>query len=302
MIEREKKTFSGNLLDIDFYPVWESGKPVRTGKASRTSPEMAKYNRIIANKKLIRLINSNFGEDDYFAAVTYNPANAPESEDGARRDINNYFRRIKTLRMRRLSQAKARINQLYKKGLCSSDPEIAQLKKDIKKLSQPMKYIYTIETVEYKRPRADGRTQNFHFHLFITGGLTAKEMKAKWNKGARLSFDNYEPGIFGPEAAALYMLKDPRGRKSFAYSKNLSKPKIRVRDGKISRAAVNKMALMRCDDREYFEKRYPGYRFLRCYSRFNPYNCQWYVSVVMYRTAGKTPSWTVEEWGCDDYV
>ena len=58
------------------------------------------------------------------------------------------------------------------------------------------------------------------------------------------------------------------------------------------------MATQRVDDREYWEKRYKGYRFIRCYSRYNDYNGYWYVSVVMYRVKDgqAPPDWNVEEW------
>ena len=69
-----------------------------------------------------------------------------------------------------------------------------------------------------------------------------------------------------------------------------------MKDGKISRLGVERLAALRVDDAEYWERRYKGYRFLRCYSRFNPFNGQWYVSAVLYRTNGDPPKWEEEEW------
>ena len=92
------------------------------------------------------------------------------------------------------------------------------------------------------------------------------------------------------------MAKDPHGNKSFSASRNLSKPKERVKDGKISKRTVEKIAQQRADDREYWEKRHKGYRFLRCYSRYNEYNGHWYVTAVMYKTGEAAPRWEEEEW------
>ena len=69
-----------------------------------------------------------------------------------------------------------------------------------------------------------------------------------------------------------------------------------LKDGKITRRGVERMAKERVDDREYWEKRYKGYRFVKCYARYNNFNGYWYVSVVMYKTAGAPPKWDIKEW------
>ena len=60
------------------------------------------------------------------------------------------------------------------------------------------------------------------------------------------------------------------------------------------------MAKLRVDDREYWERRYKGYRFLRCFARFNKYNGHWYVSAIMYKADKNEllPDWKVgeDEW------
>ena len=64
--EREKKTKSGPLLEVDFYPVFEDGRrlPTRPIKTKRSTKEQAEYNRRQAEKKIVRLVNANFGADD----------------------------------------------------------------------------------------------------------------------------------------------------------------------------------------------------------------------------------------------
>ena len=35
------------------------------------------------------------------------------------------------------------------------------------------------------------------------------------------------------------------------------------------------------DDREFWEKKFKGYRFVKLIKKFNDFNLNWYVSVVM---------------------
>lgn len=301
--EREKKTKSGPLLEIDFFPVFEDGRrlPVRPPKTKRSTKEQAEYNRRQAEKKIVRLVNANFGEDDYFMHPTYEPAKAPQSEKEARRDIVNYLRRVKTRRaseLRKINKALAAVKThvLNCRTMRFCQATLAELKKKRRKLEEPLKYVYVIEKQTYKTGIYAGRN-NWHFHLFITGGLSDKMLESMWTNGLRTNANNFQPEKFGPEAAAKYMAKDPQGSKRFVCSHNLKKPSTPPpKDGKISRRGVEKLAKERVDDREYWEKRYKGYRFIKCYARHNNYNGHWYVSVVMYKTAGEPPKWEVKEW------
>lgn len=249
---REKKIYSGRMLEADFYPVYENRRrlPERAAKNKITSEEQAEYNRQQSEKRFIRLVNCNFGTDDIFLHLTYAPENAPGNEDAARRDVNNYLRRVKYY------------FQKHKLG--------------------KLKYIYVIEQKVYRKGRFAGLV-NWHCHLFITGGAFDRDTAEKmWKKGMA-NADRYQPDTFGPETAARYLCKDPQGRKRFVCSKNLKKPVEKHKDGKVGRKTVEKMAKIYAYDREYWERRYPGYDFINCIPRFNDYNSNWYVSVVMFR-------------------
>ena len=92
------------------------------------------------------------------------------------------------------------------------------------------------------------------------------------------------------------------GLKAFQLFPKPQKPEQKVKDGKIKRRSVERMAKERVDDAAFWEKRYKGYRFIRCYSRYNEYNGNWYVSVVMYKTDGDPPDWKEKEWITTDYT
>lgn len=307
-MQREKQTRSGPLLEVDFYPVFSDGRrlPTRKPKTKPSTAEQKRYNRTIATKKFIRLANANFDSSDYLMHPTYSPQNAPQDENEARRDIVNYLRRVKTKRKSEAKRLRADLKKAKEAADAMPDNDflsasVKKIEAQIAKLEAPFKYIYVIEKQIYKTGIYAGRV-NWHFHLFITGGIEDKTLEDMWTNGLRTNCNNYQPEKFGPEAAARYMSKDPQGAKRFCCSRNLEKPKEKTKDGKISRTAVERMATERVDDAAYWEKRYKGYRFLRCYSRFNEYNGRWYVSAVMYKTGGDAPKWEENEWITTDYT
>ena len=285
-MEREKRTRSGKLLEVDFYPVFADGRKMlsRAPKSKDSTPEQQKYNTTQAVKKFVRLVNANFDNTDLFMSPTYLPEKAPQSEEEARRDIVNYLRRVKTKRA-------AELRKIEKQFAQKSDDKDLTKRRD--KLAAPFRYIYVIEKQTYKTGANKGRN-NWHFHLFLTGGLDRDTLEDMWPHGVRVNTHRFQPERFGPEAAARYCSKDPQGSKRFCYSRNLQKPIVApTRDGKITPRGVEKLATERVDDREYWERRHKGYKFIRCFARYNVFNGYWYVSVVMYKTENteEIPTW-----------
>ncbi len=277
---REKRTKSGPLLEIDYYPVFSpSGRAVPRKKPP---PEKkALYNERESVKRFVRLINANFDTQDYFMGITYAAEAAPQSEEEARKDIGNYFRRIRTKRASELKKVEKQLRAL------PPDSSLKELRRELmakrRRLRQPIKTAYTLERITYQRGPYRGRA-NWHSHLFITGGLDPRTMERIWKKGVQVSCDYFQPERFGPEAAARYMSKCPRGKKKFSCSKNMKKPDVSQKDGRISAATVEKMATKLMDDARYWQTKAPGYRLLRTYPRYDEYNGFWYMSVVMYKT------------------
>lgn len=294
---REKQTVSGRLFEADFYPVWNDGRrmPSRVPKHKRSTAEQQKYNHKQAVKNCIRMINVNFNETDHILHPTYEPSKAPQNEKQARRDLQNALKRLKRRREKELKITEQALAAIPNIKELESQRNILEKKRD--KLNEPFKYIYVVEKVTYKSGKYAGR-DNWHFHLFITGGLDRDETEKMWHGGMRTNCDRFQPDKFGPEAMAKYMMKDPQGSKRFVHSRNLQKPNPpKIRDGKITKRGVERLAKFRNDDAEYWENRYKGYRFVRCFQRYNSYNGHYYVSVVMIKTEGKElPQWRLEEW------
>ena len=307
-MQREKQTFSGPLLEVDFYPVFDDGRrmPTRAPKTNPSTEAQRRYNRTKAIKKFIRLINANFDTTDYMMHPTYQSELAPQSEEEARRDIGNYIRRVKTKRASELKRQRKNLKLAEEAAVQMPDNKflalsVEKLKAKVLKLEQPFKYGYVIHKQVYKRGKYAGCI-NWHFHLFLTGGIDNRTLEGMWTNGIRTNCNNYQPDKFGPEAAARYMCNDPHGTKRFFCSRNLTKPTEKVKDGRVSRSTVARMAKDRVDDRAYWEKRYKGYRFIRCYNRYNEYNGHWYVSAIMYKTDGDPPRWEENEWITTDYI
>lgn len=294
---REKHIKSGKLFEADFYPVWDDGRrmPLRAPKTKRSTEAQAKYNKLQAVKKLVRLINANFDENDIIMHPTYEQSKAPQCEEDARKDLINYLRRVKNRRVSELKKVEEALAALPDIEVLSQQRNELETRRQ--KLSEPFKYIYCIEKVEYKTGRYAGR-DNWHFHLFITGGITRNVLESMWTNGLRTNADQFQPDKYGPEAIAKYMAKDPQGAKRWVCSRNMDKPvESKPKDGKNSRRGVAIMAQLRVDDAAYWENRYKGYKFIRCYARFNDYNGHWYVSVVMYKAdSGAPPRWNQDEW------
>ncbi len=292
---REKHTKSGKLFEANFYPIWKNGHrvPTRAPKTKRSTEAQAKYNHTQAVKKAVRLVNENFDTGDVLMDITYTAENAPLNEDVAKRIFANYIRRVKT---KRASEMK-RITKIL-----SDNPNDRNLNKQRKKLKQPFLYYCVLEETIYKSGKHKGKS-NWHYHLFMTGGVDRDTLEDIWDENASVNARRFQPERFGPEAAAKYITKDLHGKRKILRSKNLKNPYVpdpSRRDGKTSARQVERWAKERIDDADFWERKYKGYKFIRCYPRKNPFNGRWYLSVIMYKTGNEAPPWKFDEWITDE--
>ncbi|MBR3802510.1 MAG: hypothetical protein IKK37_03570 [Clostridia bacterium] len=290
---RNKKTISGKMLEVDYYPIFDDGRrvPTRAPKTKPSTEAQEKYNRAKAKKKIVRLVNANFDNTDFFVHPTYEDFQAPQTEEQARKDIVNYLRRIKTKRKSELKKVSAELSELEEVCKESESKFLAvrldKLRHKVSKLAEPFKYIYVMERQEYKSGARKGQL-NWHFHLFMSGGLDAETVEAMWPY--RINCNRYQPEKFGFEAAAKYIAKDPCGSKSFAYSKNLTQPTVlEPKDGRVTKRYVERIARERVDDKDFWEKKFKGYRFVKLVKKFNEFNLNWYVSVIMVKAGTGEP-------------
>lgn len=300
---KEKITKAGKLLNTDFYPCFDNGRkiPTKPPKTQGSTEAQKKYNNIKAKKELIYIINENFDEEDIIMHPTYKPCNAPQSEEKARRDMVNYIRRVKRLRAKELLKVTAALDALPDSEALDEVREKLKMQKS--KLEAPLKYVYVIEKEIYQRGPLKGRV-NWHFHMCITGGFDRKVYERMWTGGLRTNADQFQPEKFGPESIGKYMGKDPQGAKRFVCSRNIKRTykQPKVKNSRFSKRTLAQLSQERSEDKQYWEKRYPGYRFVRAFPRYNEYNSHWYLTVVMYAAGdGPVPKWDMDNWPNDDW-
>ena len=250
---REKRIFSGKILEAEFYPVTADGKLYTRGKKKEVSREsQQKLNDKNARKKLRRLIENNFEEEnDYYCTFTYTNNEIPKTYEECKRDLTNFFRRMRRAR--------------EKENL----PEL--------------KYIYAIEFTASKRTGI----ARFNIHMVINGGLPRKVVKKMWGKGEIKKVEELQAGEHGFERLANYMCKEwsnellPKNRKRYTPSRNLKQPTEKRRDGVFKPRFLEKICKQRLDDRAYWENRYKGYSFVSAESEYNEDYGAWYLSVFL---------------------
>lgn len=91
---REVKYRCGEFMDVEFFPVYKKSRG-RRGKANPSSEGQKVLNQKRSQRRLTRLIHANFTGNDYALHLTYNDESMPESEEDAKKNVQNFLRRVK---------------------------------------------------------------------------------------------------------------------------------------------------------------------------------------------------------------
>ncbi len=242
---RMKTITSGNIRECEIYPVWNTrsaGHRARKEKASRKAQQ--NLNDKNTKKKLIRLLNANFTEQDIWATFTYDKAHLPNTPEQAEKNIQNYIRRL------------------------------AHHKK--KNGGQPLKYVYV---TEYEEDQQKGK-KRVHHHLVVN--FQDRDFVEKlWKGGARTHTRRLQPDESGLEGLARYISKDPKGKKRYVCSRNLSKPTVTVSDHRMTRTKARKIVENINEAPALFTKIYEGYSFTDIKAYFSEYASGAYIYVKL---------------------
>lgn len=242
---RTKTIKSGNVLECEIYPVWNTHKStVRARKAMESRTAQKRLNAKNATKNLVRLINANFTDNDIWGTVTYADEKLPSSIEQAQKEMQKYFRRLKYYAERHHFA--------------------------------PLKYIYVTEFEEDEQ-----RGKKRVHHHFVTNFPDRDIAEGLWRNGARTQTRRLQADENGYEGMARYISKDPRGTKRYVTSKNLQKPQVTIADCKFTRRRVNRLVYGTLDKRVTFEKIYNGYRLLQFKSKTSDYVTGAYIYVKM---------------------
>lgn len=271
LMQRTKTVKAGPMVYVECYPIWDA-KTARGAKSEaaqeRHRRAQEKLNEKNAAKRLVRLINENFGAGDLILTLEYPKGNGPENEAQAMRDMQNYLRRIKGLRD----------------------------KHDL----EPMKYVYVIEET-----RSAQYGVRYHHHVIMSGGVTRDEAEAKWIKkhGGYCNTRTAQPDEKHLTGFAHYLTrgkssrtmekdgKNPQERamrRRWNCSKNLTDPDERATtaDKKISVRKAGKIAeTVENFDRakEIFEKLYPDCQLLEITARRSRWTTGVYICAELRR-------------------
>ncbi|MDU6040097.1 MAG: hypothetical protein E6Y83_17290 [Clostridium butyricum] len=213
-----RRITSGNMVELEIYPVWKCKHDIPRRKDRFESKESQKnLNNKNSKKKVVRLVNANFGKDDLYITVTYQDGYLPD-EKTARKDMQNYIKRLKYYRK--------------KNGL------------------EELKYIYAIG---YEDEPGKSKKVRIHHHLIINK-MDRDIVEDLWGKG-RADCKRLKPDDFELTGVAKYIAS--QGPERWSASRNLKKPNISTsRTGFTRRRALKLISEPRLF-KEIFEKQYP---------------------------------------------
>lgn len=244
---KSPNTKSGKvLLEAQIYPAFLNREDMpKTKKKRESKPSQTNLNHKNSKRYLIRLVNINFTEGDLWCTFGWDEEHFPENEERARKDIQNF---IKKINRRRKKAGKENI-----------------------------KYIYILAYCDYERP-------HFHI-IMTGEGMDRDELEQMWTKCRRKNTRRIQPDDdFLLTGIATYISKNPHGSKRWCPSKNLEKPKKPTRSySKFRKRQVEKMAKDFEELKANMEKAYEGYRFLDAEVKYNGVTAAFYIYARMIR-------------------
>lgn len=282
---RTKTTKSGNMLESEVFPLWETGAEAKRARRHVSREAQRRLNDRNAVRKLVRLVACNFGRDDLMVTLTYGDEGIPDFR-GVQRDVRNFIRRLKDRRV------KAGLDEL--KYIYSVEGFRHEAADTAEQEALPGVFEQAPEIVE----RKGGVSPRPHVHMILSGGLERDVIENLWGRGwancRQLQPDRYT----GLEALSRYMVKSWKGSalgdeaerpdgypgKRWYGSRNLTKPKVTVSDWKMSRRKVAK-AVAEIEDMPgtVFNQAYPGYELVDIQFRSSEFVSGVYIYARMVR-------------------
>lgn len=260
-----KEIRAGEQLEVEIYPQFfrredipAEGLPKKNNKEAQRC-----LNDKNARKKVERLINANFGDNDLWCTFTYDNAHAPADGDidAAIKNVQRFIGRLNYHRKKR--------------GL----PNV--------------KYIYV---TEYD-PHAEIR---WHHHMVMDGLLDRDTVESLWKNGRRSQIRRLEKDENGLSGMANYIVKEKNRipyEKRWNSSKGLKKPEEKVVHNKQPKKGVgsykkiqsyvDKMVKQRDSIQEQMEGWYPDYIFTNANVYYNDFNARFYIHARMRKREGE---------------
>lgn len=263
---REQKHICGknydtaSYMEVDIYPVTLSQhrSNSRAKKSEATCLAQQVYNDKRAKRYHVQLVNTNFKAGDYSFTGTYDDDHLPMPMDREQvdRDWTNFAKRV------------------YR--WC-----------DANNVKRPK----WVEVAEYTTIQDDLSIKGRHHHHAIiehTPGLTREVLESLWKdrRGKSLGFcrcDNLQIEHGSVESLVQYISKNKRCDRSWRQSRGLEKPKTpKPNDTKWNAKKLREASTTFIEDREFWQKQYPGYIFDRAETKVSEAGLR-HTLVIMYR-------------------
>lgn len=247
---RTKTIKAGNLLELEIFPVWKAGEAKRAKNTQPSRKAQENLNHKNTRKKIMRLTNANFDNGDLWGTFGYDDDRLPATPEAARKDIVNFFRRVKRLRAKR--------------GLPA------------------LRYLYV---TEWREDGKEGEKEiRCHHHFIMSGDMDRDEIEGLWKGGAypqtrRLRVKE-DCGLNG---LAAYLSKGSRFEKMWGRSTNLKPPKESVADRKITPRQAEKITVDENAAPAIFEKACTGYTFRDMEIKRSEWVAGVYIYVQLYK-------------------
>ena len=214
---RMKTITSGKYRECEIYPIFSSKQVAQRGKRKKETRKVQRLlNRKNARKKLIRLLNANFTDDDIWATFTYDKDHLPANKEAAHRFFRNYIRRL------------AYWMEKHGKG--------------------ELKYVFVTEDIE------NGEKVRINHHL-VTNFPDRDIAEKMWKGGARTQTRRLQADDAGYEGLARYITKarefGVKNERMWSASHNLVRPKETVSDTAVTRRRMSRFCLNYSDAEDF---------------------------------------------------
>lgn len=246
-----KTITSGTMREVEVFPMYLKKYMPDEWRLKNTREAQKNLNNKNAIKNFTRKLNMNFVKGDYYLTLEYLNKYLPKDHNEARKQMHKYIRRL---------------NYLYMKiQLANGVP-----KKKIKRI----KYMFITEHSDVKKIRC-------HHHMVLEAVLPIEVVEREWKFGNRTKISFLSPDDMGLTGLAIYLSKDPKGKKRWCCSKNLKNPEITRNLTKFSKKKVREIVNNQNLIKYEMEKNNPGYIFVDAQVYINEFNGMPYIYARM---------------------
>lgn len=270
---REQRTLCGDsYAEVDFCPITETEHRATARAKKRFASSLAQQARNAerATRLLIQLLNTNFDDRGFSLTLTYRDTYLPPDDETAWRDIHNYL-----LRLRRFIKRQDWPKDAKLKWVCVTENQEEDKAAGLKEIRYHHHMLIQLDGLDAEqRSRLRDALEN----LWSTGPNGHREQIGTVNA------DRLQPENDSLEGLAKYLLKNPRCRKRWHASRGLKRPTYpRPNDTCWTPRKLADACTKRVDDADYWEQRYPGYRFLGAVPSFCEERAEWRLYIKLRR-------------------